>query len=119
MRPALAIREVPGMGRCVFAGDSIPAGAIIAEDPVVALRADEVATLGATELGRYYFDWPGGGAIAFGPLSMMAHAHAPNAAFRPAVARRVMVVTALRDIRAGEQVTIDYGAPLPFTPKAE
>lgn len=62
-------------------------------------------------LYAYYFAWGASleeAAIALGYGSLYNHGPYPNASFIPDERDAVIVFTALRDIEAGEEITVDY-----------
>ena len=126
-RVALEIRTVPGKGRGVFARAFIPAGALIEESPVIVLPAADVAVMRQTRLDHYLFYWDDPDApesadhqpiraVALGYLSLVNHAKPANADFFPQPDALLIQLRAMRDIAAGEEITIDYGIPLWFDP---
>ena len=123
-RLPLDIRAIPGKGRGVFARESIPAGALIEEAPVIVLSVADVARMKQTHLDHYLFYWdvenpeaqPPVCAVALGYLSLVNHATPANADFFPQHDALVIQLRATRAIAAGEEITIDYGIPLWFDP---
>lgn len=114
--PALRIAEVDGRGRGLAAAAPIASGALLDVAPVVPMTAADAAARG-TILYDYPFLWndpPFVEAIALGALSMANHSPSPNARFETDVPGRAVRLYALRDIAAGEEITIDYGIPLWF-----
>lgn len=120
----LEIGEVPGKGRGVFASRPIPAGTLIEEAPVVVLSSTEVAHIRQTRLDHYIFHWdsdvPGSVppvcAIVLGYASLLNHASVANTEFIPLRDASLLQLRALRQIAAGEELTIDYDIPLWFSP---
>ncbi|MFO0661665.1 MAG: SET domain-containing protein [Polyangiaceae bacterium] len=112
LRPVpLDIRETPNAGRGVFALELIPEGALIEECPVVELREDDVAVIKNTTLGDYYFTWGGThdeGAIALGYASLFNHSATPNAMYVKKRPTLTIAFFAIRDIAAGEEITVSY-----------
>ena len=111
----LYLQEIPGKGRGVFSYEPIGAGEVIEICPVVPLPPADVQALAGTALYDYYFDWGESGqegAIAMGFGSMYNHAYAPNATYSMYFEERILVVYALRDIPAHEEITFNYnGSP--------
>jgi len=56
-------------------------------------------------------------AIALGYTSLLNHAHAPNCEFIRHIDDLAIDLVALRDIAAGEELTIDYQMTLWFVPR--
>lgn len=107
-RPPLRVRDVPGMGRGVFARRAVRAGEVIEVCPVLVLPGvADPAALGG--LQHYVFKWAGGRlAVALGYGSLYNHSADPNAAFARRRGREEIVFRAVRAVAAGEQIFIDY-----------
>ncbi len=113
---ALHVMELGDKGRGVVAVEPINAGALLEIAPVIPLKAGDQPPRGSV-LYDYPFLWddpPYIEAIALGLLSMINHSDRPNAQFETDIPKRIIRVTALRDIAAGEEITFDYGIPLWF-----
>lgn len=105
------VRESEGRGRGVFALSPILAGTLIEEVPVVVIPPEDLAHVCETVLQSYHFVWGGTGdasAIALGYGSLYNHAHDPNAMYVKKFAARTIAFVALRDIAAGEEITVSY-----------
>jgi SET domain-containing protein len=110
------VRRVRGKGRGVFARRPIGAGEVIETCPVLVLPAGSVED-GSAGIDRYVFEWGGGKlALALGYGSLYNHSYRPNARYVD-LAGRTKLFTALRDIAAGEEITVNYnGEPGDETP---
>ncbi len=111
---ALVVRRVPGKGRGVFARRPFRRGEVIEVCPVIPLTSAEASACADTILDDYFFEWGERGttrALALGYGGLYNHSPDPNAAVTRRVGRLNLVITARRPIRAGEQITIDYGWP--------
>lgn len=111
--PALAAwREVPGKGRGVVALRDLAAGDIIERSPVLIVPntvADD------TLLDEYVFWWtPTECAVALGLMMVYNHSDDPNAKMDCQYDDRTVTMTALRSIRAGEEICWNYGIELWF-----
>lgn len=110
-----------GAGRGVFATVPIAAGTLIESCPVVALhdRKDR-DRLRKTGLVNYYFLWGAKrdhAAICLGWGAVYNHSFSPNARYEKVMDDLRMDFTALRDIEAGEEITVNYnGDPDNTTP---
>ncbi len=107
------VKQIPGKGRGVFASRPIGKGAIIEQVPVVLVPAQEIYTDKiSTTLADYVFNWGNGEvAIALGYGSLYNHSYRPNAAYA-AKGRQSQIYSALRDIEADEEITVNYnGSP--------
>ncbi len=121
--PALTVREVPGKGRGLFIAADVPAGALLEEAPVIPMRPED-AVPRQSILYNYPFGWedpPYVEAVALGAISMANHDDNPNARFQTDLPAKLVRLFAKRDLRAGEEVTIDYVIELWFdaAPKTE
>ncbi|MGI9489409.1 MAG: SET domain-containing protein [Geminicoccaceae bacterium] len=103
------VKKIRGKGRGVFAKRPIRKGVIIEQVPVVILPVQEIYTdTISTKLADYVFNWGNDEvAIALGYGSLYNHSYQPNAAYA-AKGRRTQVYSALRDIGADEEITVNY-----------
>ena len=105
----IEVRRSPGRGRGVFARQFIPEGTIVERVPMLVfsekdLESDE----GFSTLYHYAFEWGKGTvALALGYGSIYNHSYSPNARYDDH-GQRTKVFTAVRDIEAGEEITINY-----------
>ncbi|MDE2022149.1 MAG: SET domain-containing protein-lysine N-methyltransferase [Patescibacteria group bacterium] len=101
-------------GRGVYTTARIARGQIVAQCPVlvwpVTVAADEF-------IGRYVWSWKDSRghdhaleALCLGLPSLFNHDPKPNTGSQRFYRRRRMVFKALRNIAAGEEILIDYGA---------
>ncbi len=101
------VKRVPGKGRGVFARHRIPKGSLIERVPVILLPIREMGRP-ETTLGRFCFLRSRSTvAVALGYGSLYNHSYSPNARYDEEPGAR-MTFTALRAIRPGEEVTINY-----------
>jgi SET domain len=114
---AIAVVPIEGKGRGVIASQRIAAGIVFETAPVVPYRTecgrDEMPDRSLPpELADLPHDWDEEhGCLVFSPMQFANHSDSPNAKFIPNIEALTMTYTALRDIEAGEEVTIDYGIP--------
>jgi SET domain-containing protein len=104
----LEIRHSPGKGRGVFAGQPIPAGALIERAPVLVIKAGQWEGMERTILFDYFFAWQEHSALAFGYGSLYNHSYTPNARYDKKFSEEVIEIIALREIAAGEEILINY-----------
>lgn len=108
---AVVLGDAGAKGRGVFALRPFRAGDLIERVPVLVLPAADWQHLRETRLMEYAFCWGKRreqAAIALGFGSFYNHAEAPNAETIEQPAENVIDFVALRDIAAGEEITIDY-----------
>jgi SET domain-containing protein len=99
----IEIRQIPKKGRGVFARTRIRKGAVIERVPVIAVPVRDVSG----RLTDYGFWWGRDTvAIALGYGSLYNHSYRPNARFYRD--RLTQVFIAVRDIRSGQEITVNY-----------
>jgi uncharacterized protein len=104
---AVEVKRARGKGRGVFARRPIEAGEVIETCPVLVLPAGSIEDASAG-LGGYVFEWGRGRlALALGYGSLYNHSYRPNARYVD-LAGRTKRFTAIRDIAAGEAITVNY-----------
>ena len=105
----LEIRCTPNAGRGVFAARDFAAGQVIERSPVIALPAKDIPAIRNTVLARYSFQWADGGvALALGYGSLYNHSSEPNCVYWTIKDEGVIEFVALVDIRAGEELRVNY-----------
>ena len=128
-RVPLRIGHFPGRGRGVVADRAIQAGELVERSPVLVIPPQDRAAVDATVVFTYVFMWEHGtveeglyrhegrSAIALGYTSLLNHSYAPNCEFIRHIDDLAIDLVALRDIAAGEELTIDYQMTLWFVPR--
>ncbi len=122
VRPGAKVRLgiSAGRGRGVFATQPIAAGELIERSPVLVSPAAEWPHLEKTVLYDYVFEWgedETDSGIALGYAGLFNHSFTPNARYRRRTADLLIEVTAVREIAAGEEITMNYnGDPDDRTP---
>lgn len=127
-QPLIAAADYGSKGRGVRALSDIPAGTVIQRVAVLLIPEKDRAVLDKTIIFSYLFMWEHGtteqdlysgtgrAAIALGVMSLLNHSTDPNADVTRHIDDLEVELRATRDIRAGEEVTIDYGMDLWFPP---
>ena len=107
---SIEVKLVKGKGRGVFALKPIAKGEVVERVPVLVFAAEENDE--NPVLGHYVFAWGRGTvALALGYGSLYNHSYRPNCRYDD-VGRQTKVFTAIRDIKEGEELTINYhGSP--------
>ena len=117
-RERLIVKESPGKGRGVFAGQDFEEGDVIEVCPVIVVPADQYRHIELTVLGHYVFNWRGSApfpvdrravAVVLGRGGLHNHSPDPNAAWENDLEENVMRFFAVRPIAAGEEIMINYG----------
>jgi uncharacterized protein len=107
--PGLAVRMTAARGRGVFATRAFASGEVIECAPVIVIPREQVAALRGTLLDDYWFWWDEQhNACALGCGSLYNHAAPANARFERDRDAGVLVFTAVREIAAGDEITINY-----------
>jgi SET domain-containing protein len=118
----ITYRTFPGKGRGVVATKPIAAGELIERSPVIPIAYEDSEKPG---LSDYAFAWgedvpgfePGKEcAVGLGYLGLYNHAKPSNVKLIRHYEDNEMSIEALRDIEAGEELTIDYDIALWFEP---
>jgi uncharacterized protein len=106
---AIEVKRVQGKGRGVFARRLIHDGEVIERVPVLVLPLAETQNgSGSSRLSGYCFHWRRGTvAVALGYGSLYNHSYTPNARYDDE-SGQIKVFTAIREIAAGEEITINY-----------
>lgn len=125
---AIGAKEIPGKGRGVVALHDIAKGDLIERAPMLVIPHQDRPAVDRTIVFTYLFVWEPGrpqqtlyehrgrAAIVLGLGSLLNHAAHPNAGYSANMDDLEIEFRALRDIAAGEEVTIDYDIELWFDP---
>ncbi|MCO6476701.1 MAG: SET domain-containing protein-lysine N-methyltransferase [Phaeodactylibacter sp.] len=109
--PSLFIAHSPLGGRGVFTAALIPEGALLEVCPAIIMPGEQREFIDQTALYDYYFIWGENDeqcAIALGYGSLYNHSFEPNAEYRADFESLTLDFYALRDIGAGEEITVNY-----------
>lgn len=108
----IEVRRVSKKGRGVFARRRIPKGTVIERVPLIVVPIGEVfGQAQRSKLADYVFKWTRDAVvIALGYGSLYNHSYQPNARFYDE-GHLTQVFTAIRDIQAGEEITVNYNGP--------
>lgn len=116
---------VPKIGRGVIATRSAKKGTVLERSPVIVAPVGDFNAKHGRDvaLEHYLLVWDEKGedkeyAVGLGYLMLYNHSSNPNAEFRYRYAKREIEMIALRDIKAGEEITHDYGGTW-FKPRKE
>ncbi len=118
--PALFIADSDLGGRGVFTSADILKDEAIELCPVIVMKVGEIPILDKTTLYDYYFLWGDDNeqcVIALGYGSLYNHVAPSNADYGMDFDGQTIEIFAVRDIRAGEEITINYhGDPYDESP---
>ncbi len=113
------MQRIPGLffapsklvGRGVFTAEDIVKGTTFEIAPIIEIPESEVDVIHHTELHDYYFVWgeqDEKAAIALGYGSLYNHSYSPNANYIFDLDAQTIEFFALKKIKAGEEITINY-----------
>jgi SET domain-containing protein len=109
--PGLYITESSTIGRGVFTSVDITEGDTIEICPVIVIPKSQLPIIHKTVLHDYYFLWGehmDDCAIALGFGSLYNHEIHPNANFILDFDNNTIDIVAIREIKAGSEITINY-----------
>lgn len=108
-RVYLAKSKIKGAGRGIFAKEDIKKGEHIEGCPVFVLPQRDYPIVKKTALRDYYFMWGKTTAgICFGYGSMYNHSYDANATYQKLIKDQIVEFLAVKDIKRGEEITINY-----------
>lgn len=95
--------------RCLFAAKDLKKGEVIERCPVILVDIKDEPHLEATAIKHYYFEWnPEYNAVALGYGSLYNHSYDANANFSLDFQNKQIVFIAVKDIKEGEEIFINY-----------
>lgn len=106
-------------GRGVFALKNFKKGEIVETCPIIRMTPAERKHCANTILDCYMYPWRStrSASLVLGYGSIYNHSFAPNADWKQNFKTRTMVYRAIRAIKKGEEVTVNYnGEPDDMTP---
>ena len=95
----------------MFAKQDFTRGSILERAPIILISQEDWQPIEKTCLHNYAFGWgpdQDQAAIALGIGSLFNHSYEPNAFYRKNLEEQVIEFIALRDIRSGEEITVNY-----------
>lgn len=107
----VSIKGTKKMGRGVYTKNAIKKDSIIEVAPVVVMNAEERILLDKTLLHDYIFEWgekKDQCCMALGLVPMYNHSFEANCEYEMYFKKEVIAVKAVRDIKAGEELFINY-----------
>ncbi len=107
--PHLYIDTAKDKGRGVFTAKKIAADTVIETAPVVVMTTAERKLLDQTRLHDYIFEWQENGCcMALGYIAVYNHSYTANCEYFMDYDTDTMFVKSIREIEAGEEITINY-----------
>lgn len=119
MRYNVEVRKTRNKGRGVFATKNFQKGDIIEVCPVIILNTTERRHCEKTILAYYMYPWRSTrtGVVVLGYGSVYNHSFDPNADWFPKTEIDNMTYKAIKPIKKGEEITVNYnGEPDDQTP---
>jgi uncharacterized protein len=111
-KPFIYIGETPAKGRGVFTSRRIKADTVIERAQVVVISAEDRILIDQTILYNYIFEWQPGEikqcCMALGIIPIFNHSYQSNCEYYMEYEKTEMFVKTIRDIEAGEELTINY-----------
>lgn len=110
--------QIPNAGRGVFARVPIKKGKLIEECPVLVVPRKDYHALKKTVLYNYYFMWGKVTCgICFGFGSIYNHSYKPNATYKKDIKNDIIRFVAIKNIKKGEEITVNYNYGNPESKK--
>ena len=129
VRVPLCVAWLGARGRGVVAERAIATGELVERVPVLVIPQSDRVAVDPTNVGNYIFMWEhdtvgqdlysqkGRAAVVLGYTSLVNHSAEPNCDIIRYIDALALDLVAIREIAAGEELTIDYGLTLWFTPE--
>ena len=111
LREGVYVAGTKKMGRGVFTSQPIPQGTLIELSPVIVMSGEERLLLDKTLLHDYIFEWGKDldqCAMALGLVSVYNHSYSANCQYGMYYKQQAINIIAVREIRAGEELFINY-----------
>ncbi|MBE2231290.1 MAG: SET domain-containing protein-lysine N-methyltransferase [Chitinophagaceae bacterium] len=109
--PCLFIAPSGNRGRGVFTADALEAGVVVEISPVIVMSGEERKLLDQPLLHDYIFEWGEDSrqcCMALGYVPVYNHSYTSNCEYDMDYAQQQIRIVAIRDIQAGEELTINY-----------
>ena len=110
MRKTIIVRRTAKKGLGVFALKDFKEGEIIESAPVLIFDTKGRKKLEKTLLSHYIYPWRStrGAALILGYGSIYNHSFSPNADWKQNFKTKCMVYRAIKPIKKGEEITVNY-----------
>ena len=96
-------------GNGVFAIAAISQDEMIEISPIIIVDEKDTKEIDKTHVYNYYFRWENNGsAISLGYGSVYNHSYEPNVKYEKDFVTKTIIFTAIRTIKAGEEITVNY-----------
>lgn len=106
----IKVRKTKSRGRGVYSTQRFSPGDVIERCPVIVLTLAESELCQKTIFDSYLFDWSHGekSALPLGYGAIYNHSFSPNARYYFSHTRHLMIFKAIKSIRPGEEITVNY-----------
>ncbi|MDR0793266.1 MAG: SET domain-containing protein [Chitinophagaceae bacterium] len=111
--PFLIVAATENKGRGVFTTKNIVKGTVVEISPVIVLSIKDRKTIEQTLLHNYIFAWGNSckkAAVALGYISMYNHSYNANCNYEMDYDNEIMYIRAVKNIKKGEELSINYNA---------
>ncbi len=110
MRKTIIVRRTVKKGLGVFALKDFTEGEIVESCPVLTFDTKGRKNLEKTLLSHYIYPWRStrGAALVLGYGSIYNHSFSPNADWKQNFKTKNMVYRAIKSIKKGEEITVNY-----------
>ena len=110
MRKTIIVKRTAKKGLGVFALKDFKEGEVVESAPVLIFTPTDRKNLEKTPLSHYVYPWRStrGAAIALGYGSIYNHSYSPNADWKQNFKTKCMVYRAIKSIKKGEEITVNY-----------
>jgi SET domain-containing protein len=103
----VALSPLHGFG--VFTDEAFATGDPIEECPVLVIPSPQRELIDQTVFSGYYYEWGEvDGALALGFGSLYNQSYRPTARYDQAEGELILIISAIRPIRSGTEITINY-----------
>ncbi|MBM3416343.1 MAG: SET domain-containing protein [Bacteroidetes bacterium] len=109
--PCLFVASAGPMGRGVFTSQDMAAGSLVEAAPVIVMSAGNRKHLDQTLLQGYIFEWGESKeecCMALGYVPLYNHSYKSNCEYEMDFENGKIYIKAVRDIKAGEELFINY-----------
>jgi SET domain-containing protein len=109
--PSLFIEQTAQKGKGIFTSESILVDCIIEVSPVIVMPSSDREHLDKTLLHDYIFEWgplKDKCGMALGYIPVYNHSYSSNCEYFMDFEAETIFVKTVRDIKAGEELTINY-----------
>jgi hypothetical protein len=111
INPCLQVVQTEKKGRAVITDKKIAAGTVVEISPVIVMPASDRKLLDQTLLHDYIFEWGNTKkqcCMALGLIPIYNHSYTSNCEYFMDFDEQTIFVKTVRDIRKGEELTINY-----------